>query len=302
MAERSRIADLLAVMARLRDPQKGCPWDVQQDFSTIAPYTIEEAYEVMDAIERNDPNAIRDELGDLLFQVVFHARLAQEKGWFDFEAVAGSIHDKLVRRHPHVFGEQRLKDAAQQTRQWEELKAAERAGRASPDTSALADVPKSLPALTRAAKLGRRAARVGFDWPDRTGAREKIAEELKELDAEMAKLAALASHAVRERTGGAPALRQPATEAADGVAAGSAGSPAHAAAAEELGDLLFAVVNLSRHLQLDPEAALRAASTKFERRFRRMEALAASRELPVSSLSPEAWDALWVEAKGTPEA
>jgi nucleoside triphosphate diphosphatase len=286
VAERSRIGDLLAVMARLRDPQNGCPWDVQQDFSTIAPYTVEEAYEVMDAIERNDPNAIRDELGDLLFQVVFHARMAEEKGWFDFEAVAGSIHDKLVRRHPHVFGDQRLKDAAQQTRQWEDLKAAERATRESPDTSALADVPRSLPALTRAAKLGRRAARVGFDWPDRIGAREKIAEELDELDAELQKLA-------DARTEGA----------ASTDAGASARTPADtAAAAEELGDLLFAVVNLSRHLQLDPEAALRAASAKFEQRFRRMEALAASRGLPLSSLSLEAWDALWVEAKGARKA
>jgi ATP diphosphatase len=219
----------------------------------------------MDAIERNEPNAIRDELGDLLFQVVFHARMAEEKGWFDFEAVAGSIHDKLVRRHPHVFGDQRLKDAAQQTRQWEDLKAAERASRESPDTSVLADVPKSLPALTRAAKLGRRAARVGFDWPDAAGARAKITEELAELDAELAK-------------------------------------PDTSAAAEELGDLLFAVVNLSRHLSLDPEAALRAASVKFEQRFRRMEALAASRNLPLSGLSLGAWDALWVEAKGAPKA
>jgi ATP diphosphatase len=269
--ERTRIADLLAVMARLRDPQNGCPWDVQQDFSTIAPYTVEEAYEVMDAIERNDPNALRDELGDLLFQVVFHARMAQEKGWFDFDAVAGAIHDKLVRRHPHVFGDQRLQDAAQQTRQWEEIKAAERAGKGAPDASVLADVPKSLPALTRAAKLGRRAARVGFDWPDRAGAREKISEELEELDAELSQLS---------------------PEAA----------PPHPAAAEELGDLLFAVVNLSRHLQLDPEAALRAASVKFEQRFRRMEALAASRGLQLSGLSLEAWDALWVEAKGARKA
>jgi ATP diphosphatase len=282
VVERSRIADLLAVMARLRDPQNGCPWDVQQDFSTIAPFTVEEAYEVMDAIERNDPNAIRDELGDLLFQVVFHARMAEEKGWFDFEAVAGSIHDKLVRRHPHVFGDQRLKDAAQQTQQWEEIKAAERAGRESPDTSALADVPKSLPALTRAAKLGRRAARVGFDWPDLKGAREKISEELRELDAELEKLDDSRGDASAE--------------------AGVRPPPGTAAAAEELGDLLFAVVNLSRHLQLDPEAALRAASAKFEQRFRRMEALAASRGLRLSGLSLEAWDALWVEAKGAPKA
>ncbi len=300
MAERSRIADLLAVMARLRDPQNGCPWDVQQDFSTIAPYTVEEAYEVMDAIERNDPNAIRDELGDLLFQVVFHARMAEEKGWFDFEAVAGSIHDKLVRRHPHVFGDQRLKDAAQQTQQWEEIKAAERAGRESPDTSVLADVPKALPSLTRAAKLGRRAARVGFDWPDRVGAREKIAEELKELDAELAKLgdahretrtASIVNAAARAEDTGPTPLPEP-----------SASVQGTVAAAEELGDLLFAVVNLSRHLQLDPEAALRAASGKFEQRFRHMEALAAHRGLQLSSLSSEAWEGLWLEAKAAPKA
>jgi MazG family protein len=251
--QRPRIADLLAVMARLRDPQKGCPWDLQQDFSTIAPYTLEEAYEVMDAIERKDPQGLRDELGDLLFQVVFHARMAEERGWFDFDAVAGAIVDKLVRRHPHVFGDGKHED-------WDDLKATERAAR---DASVLADIPQALPALTRAAKIGRRASRIGFDWSSVQDVRAKISEELAELDAE--------------------------------VAAG----PASAATEEEFGDLLFALVNLSRHLKFDPEAALRAANAKFEQRFRRMEALAQERQLRLSALTAAEWDRLWLEAKRT---
>ena len=248
---RARINDLIAVMARLRDPQNGCPWDLQQDFSTIAPYTLEEAYEVMDAIERQDAAGLRGELGDLLFQVVFHARMAEEKGWFDFDAVAGAIVDKLVRRHPHVFGDGTRED-------WEDIKAAERA---TQDAGTLADIPKSLPALTRAAKIGKRAARVGFDWSSLQDVRAKISEELGELDAELAK------------------------------------NPASAATGEEFGDLLFSLVNLSRHLQLDPEAALRAANAKFEQRFRRMEALAAGRNLRLSVLTAPEWDGLWLEAK-----
>jgi ATP diphosphatase len=251
--QRGRIADLLAVMARLRDPQTGCPWDLQQDFSTIAPYTIEEAYEVMDAIERNDAQGLRDELGDLLFQVVFHARMAEERGWFDFDAVAGAIVDKLVRRHPHLFGDGKHED-------WEDLKAAERATR---DASILADIPQALPALTRAAKIGKRASRIGFDWSSVQDVRAKVSEELAELDAEVA------------------------------------ADPASAATAEELGDLLFALVNLSRHLKLDPEGALRAANAKFEQRFRQMEALAQARHLRLATLSAEEWDRLWLQAKRT---
>lgn len=258
---------LLALMARLRDPDNGCPWDLKQTFASIAPYTIEEAYEVADAIERDDPTHLRDELGDLLFQVVFHARLAEERGWFDFTAVAAGITDKLTRRHPHIFAGAKLA-AEDLVRVWEEQKAQERAHaaaeRADVPGGTLAGVPRALPALTRATKLGRRAARVGFDWPDAAEVRAKVLEEVHEVDAAL-------------------------TEAAG----------AHAATdvAEELGDLLFSVVNWSRHLEVDAEAALRAANAKFERRFERMESLARARSLELKTLSAAEWDALWREAK-----
>jgi nucleoside triphosphate diphosphatase len=253
------LAALLAVMARLRDAEHGCPWDRQQTFETIAPYTLEEAYEVADAIDRGDPDALRSELGDLLFQVVFHARMAEERGWFDFAGVAQAIHHKLVRRHPHVFGDLRIDTPEQLTKLWEDAKARERAAAAEAkggEASVLADVPHALPALARAAKLGKRAGTVGFDWPDAISVRQKVAEELAEL------------------------------EAAD-----------PSAVAEELGDVLFSVANLSRHLKVDPEEALRAANRKFEQRFRRMEALAAQRGVELVSLSPAAWEELWQEAK-----
>lgn len=254
---------LLELMARLRDPEQGCPWDRAQNFDTIAPYTIEEAYEVRDAIERADAGQLRDELGDLLFQVVFHARLAEERGWFDFAAVAGSIHAKLVRRHPHVFGGAPLQgSAAEQSRQWEEHKARERAESAR-GAGALADVPRSLPALMRAAKLGRRAARVGFDWERAAQVREKVHEELQELD--------------------------------EAIGAARGGPDAHIA--EELGDVLFALANWSVHLAIDPEEALRAANAKFERRFGCMEHLAAERGATLTALTATEWDALWREAK-----
>ena len=261
------IETLLALMARLRDPQRGCPWDLEQTFETIAPYTIEEAYEVADAIERGEHERLRDELGDLLFQVVFHTRMAEERGWFDFADVARSIHSKLVRRHPHVFAGAAI-EAQHLPREWEAQKARERAQAAGDrgDRGTLAGVPRALPALVRAAKLGRRAARVGFDWPDASGVRAKIDEELAELDA--------------------------ALEAGD-ADAGRAGNDA----AAELGDLLFAVVNLSRHLALDAEGALRGANAKFERRFRNMERLAAERGLALEQLSAAQWDELWRETK-----
>jgi nucleoside triphosphate diphosphatase len=261
----SALEALLELMARLRDPKRGCPWDREQTFASIAPYTIEEAYEVADAIERGDPTHLRDELGDLLFQVVFHARMAEERGWFDFAAVATSIQEKLVRRHPHLFAGAKLA-AGDLVRVWEEQKAAERAAAAAAavrqgDSTVLAGVPKALPALTRAAKLGRRAARVGFDWPDAREVRSKVLEEIKEVDA--------------------------ARDAADGAAA----------LAEEIGDLLFSIVNWSRHLEVDAEQALRAANAKFERRFSRMESLARERDLVLERLSAAEWDALWREAK-----
>ncbi|MGE5563671.1 MAG: nucleoside triphosphate pyrophosphohydrolase [Bacillota bacterium] len=214
---------LVAIMRRLRDPERGCEWDREQTFATIAPYTIEEAYEVADAIARNDMDALADELGDLQLQVVFHSQMAEEAGAFSLDDVIGRICDKLERRHPHIFGD------ATHSPGWEELKAAER--RKSPDDSALAGVALALPALERAAKLQRRAARVGFDWPDKSGPRAKIDEELAELDAETDRHRML----------------------------------------DELGDLLFAVVNLARHLNIEPEAALREANTKFEQRFRAIE-------------------------------
>jgi nucleoside triphosphate diphosphatase len=260
------LAALLKLMARLRDPQRGCPWDREQTFRTIAPYTIEEAYEVADAVERGDPGTIRDELGDLLFQVVFHARMAEEKGWFDFAAVARAITAKLIRRHPHVF-EGAAADSGELSRLWEEQKARERAAAAreagTADHSALADVPRALPALTRAAKLGRRAARVGFDWEEDSQVRDKVLEEVREIE--------------------------------EALAGGDEGKAARLA--EEVGDLLFAVANWALHLSIDPEEALRVANAKFERRFRRMEALAAQRGQPLQGLDAGAWDALWRQAK-----
>ena len=262
------IEALITLMARLRDPQHGCPWDLEQTFATIAPFTIEEAYEVADAIERGEHGRLREELGDLLFQVVFHARMAEERGWFGFADVAESIHAKLVRRHPHIFAGAAI-DARHLPREWEAQKAREREQAAGElgDRSTLAGVPRALPALTRAAKLGRRAARVGFDWPDAAGARAKIAEELGELDAALSTTGAVAPGGARD------------------------------AAAEELGDLLFAAVNLSRHLDVDAEAALRGANAKFEQRFRRMEQRAQERGLALERLSAEEWDELWREAK-----
>jgi MazG family protein len=252
---------LLAVMARLRDPNRGCPWDREQDFSTIAPYTIEEAYEVADAIARDDPDALKDELGDLLFQVVFHTRLAEEAGMFSFEDVAAAIAHKMERRHPHVFGAAEIASVAAQSQAWEEHKAAERRDRAraaGTADSVLDGVALALPALLRAVKVQRRAARIGFDWPEVHPVFDKIAEEITELRTE------LACGSGRERL------------------------------EDEVGDLLFAVANLARKLDLDPEAALRRATGKFERRFRRVEALAAER---ATGIDLEALEALWQRVK-----
>jgi ATP diphosphatase len=259
-AQRS-LARLLEVMRRLRDPDSGCPWDREQDFASIAPYTIEEAYEVAEAISRGEPRALEAELGDLLFQVVFHAQMGAERRWFDFASVADSIASKLTARHPHVFADARIDSAAEQNRAWEEHKARERAALAQDGASELADVPLALPALSRAAKLGKRAGRVGFDWPDAKGVRAKIDEELRETE-----------------------------------------EAANARRAEELGDLLFAAANWARHLDVDPEEALRLANAKFERRFRAMEKLAAARQLVLKSLTPTAWDELWNEVKSSEKA
>lgn len=250
---------LRAIMARLRDPQTGCPWDREQDWASIAPHTIEEAYELADAIARGETSAVRDELGDVLFQVVFQARIAEERGLFDFDAVAEGIADKLERRHPHVFGDARIENAAAQTHAWEQHKRAERAAKGEGD-GALDGVTLGLPALTRATKLGSRAARVGFDWADAAGVIGKVREELAELQDEI-------DRGDRART--------------------------H----EELGDLLFALAQAGRHLGVDAEAALRDANAKFERRFRHVEAtLAAAGQTP-ADVDMDRLEALWVRAK-----
>jgi tetrapyrrole methylase family protein/MazG family protein/ATP diphosphatase len=260
-SDTAAIAQLLAIMARLRDRERGCPWDLEQTFATIAPYTIEEAYEVADAIERGDLAALEGELGDLLFQVVFHARLAEEAGAFDFAAVAAAICAKMLRRHPHVFGEQRVADSAEQTRRWEEIKREERESAAgAAGRGVLDDVPVGLPALTRAVKLGKRAASVGFDWPDVAGVRAKVDEELGEADAAVA------------------------TGRSDDVAA-------------ELGDLLFSVANWCRHLELDAETCLRAANERVARRFRSVEAAVAASGRGWTGHDAAELDALWRRAK-----
>jgi MazG family protein len=270
----ARLLDLLAIMERLRGVD-GCPWDRVQTFSSIAPYTVEESYEVADAIERGDMAHLRDELGDLLFQVVFHARIAEEGGHFDFDAVAAAICDKLVRRHPHVFGDgppsgvEGAVTAAIQSAAWEEIKARERAAAA---TSALDGVPLALPALMRAFKLSRRAARVGFDFERPQETADKVAEELAEVREAVDLAAADSDRAID--TGAT--LRK---------------------VFEEVGDLLFAAANLARKLDVDAEAALRAANVKFERRFRGMERLAAQRGEDFESLSLAAQEALWQEVK-----
>ena len=254
----TNIEKLLEIMGALRDPESGCPWDLEQDFSTIAPHTIEEAYEVADAIEREDWTELRGELGDLLFQVVFYTQLGKEQGLFSFDDVAAGIADKLLRRHPHVFGDVEEHEASGVRDRWEDIKEQERVDH--DDQSALAAIAKALPALKRAQKLGKRAARVGFDWPDRWGVRRKIEEELGELE---------------QATG-------------EGQAA---------AIEEELGDLLFAVVNLARHLDVDAEHALAGANHKFERRFRAMEAAIGAEGLDIRALDLESLEQRWLDAK-----
>jgi MazG family protein len=251
------IEDLLEIMVQLRQPQTGCPWDLQQDFHSIAPYTLEEAYEVVDAIEQGDERALKDELGDLLFQVVYHAQMAHEAGWFDFNAVVTGVCEKMVRRHPHVFGDDVIKTAAAQTHAWELHKEKER----GPQESVLEGVPLALPALTRANKLQKRASRVGFDWPTIHGVSDKVEEELDELRDEI------------NSNAGADAVM------------------------DEAGDLLFAAVNLLRHAGVDPEAALRQANQKFSRRFQMVEKLSLAAGSTVAETSLDTLDYYWDRAK-----
>jgi ATP diphosphatase len=270
------IDGLLRIMAALRDPRTGCPWDVQQDFASIAPYTIEEAYEVADAIDRGNLDDLREELGDLLLQVVFHARMAEEQGAFAFADVVAAISDKMERRHPHVFARSTgsgqagatVEDAEAQTREWEEHKRREREASGDADTSALAGIARGLPEWQRAVKLQKRAARVGFDWPSHAPVIAKLHEEIDEVRAEF-----------------------------DAVAADPGDAAAHDRLEDELGDLLFVAANLTRHAKVDFGSALRRANAKFERRFRAMETLAAADGTDLSKLSLEAQDRYWDRAK-----
>lgn len=260
----AHIDELLAIMDRLRDPDRGCPWDRQQTHASLVPYLLEEASEVAETIEEGDFAALPDELGDLLFQIVFHARLGKEAGRFDFDTVVTKICDKLVRRHPHVFGDKRFASAAEQTADWEARKQAERAARQGGHSGVLEGVSRALPALTRAEKLQRRAARVGFDWPAARGVLDKIREETDEVAAEM-------------DAGAAPERLR-----------------------EEVGDLLFSVVNLARHLGVDAEGALRTANRKFERRFRAMEERLAARG-GIEAVDAATREAAWEAVKGEEE-
>jgi ATP diphosphatase len=272
LPEKPAIDRLIAVMAQLRDPENGCPWDLEQTFETIAPYTIEEAYEVADAIANNDMPQLREELGDLLLQVIYFAQMAEEIGVFDFDTVAAGICEKMIRRHPHVFGDERIESAGHQSIAWEEQKARERAEksknpenvRKTGDTEgALAGIAGNLPALTRSYKLQQRAARVGFDWTTPEPIFDKIDEELQEVRSEMA------------------------DEDADDKLA------------EELGDVFFALTNLARHLGVDPEDALRRSNRKFERRFNEMEKISKSKNEQFGTLSLEDKEALWETVKNT---
>ena len=262
--DRHSLDDLLAIMVRLRDPQHGCPWDVQQDFSSIAAYTIEEAYEVADAIDRQDWTDLCDELGDLLLQVVFHAQMASERGLFEFADVAHAISAKMLRRHPHVFGDTRYADLAEQMLAWEQIKASERADKGKgADDSALAGISTGLPEWKRAHKLQQRAAATGFEWPGPVPVLEKLVEEVEEVRVEFA-------------NGADPARVQ-----------------------DEIGDVLFVMVNLARHAGVDFSQALRHANAKFERRFRQMEQLAAADGVAFAECSLEQQEQLWQRAKQT---
>ncbi len=256
----SKIEALLALMRALRDPERGCPWDRAQDFASIAPFTVEEAYEVADAIQRQCPEDLREELGDLLFQVVFHAQMASEQGWFDFGDVVSAINDKMRRRHPHVFGDESIATSADQSIAWEAHKVRERANKGQ-NSGLLADLPRNLPPAQLAAKMQKKAAQVGFDWPDGKAVLAKIREELDELEAEVR----------------ADAGREP--------------------IAAEMGDLLFSCINLCRHYGIDADTSLRLTNDKFERRFRHMEERTAARNKQLADCSLAELEVMWSAAK-----
>jgi ATP diphosphatase len=264
-AQNHSIVGLLRIMAQLRNPDGGCPWDLEQDFASIAPYTIEEAYEVADAIDRGDLDDLKDELGDLLLQVVFHAQMASEQGAFGFDEVVAAISDKLVRRHPHVFAQGQADDAAAVAANWDAIKRQERADKGHADASALAGIARGLPEWQRAAKLQSRAARTGFDWPGPAPVVAKLHEEIAEVEVELARADEDLLRAARLQ--------------------------------DEIGDLLFVCINLARQARVDPGGALRHANAKFERRFRAMEAMAAADGTAMSALDLDAQEALWARAK-----
>ncbi len=260
----SNIEKLIGIMAQLRDPQQGCPWDLEQSFETIVPHTLEEAYEVAETIETGEISELCGELGDLLFQVVFYARLAEEQSLFDFSQIVDGIVKKLVRRHPHVFGDEMIADAEAQTQAWESHKARERVDK-SRDAGTLAGIANALPALTRAVKLQKRATQVGFDWPSITPVFDKVLEELDEVKQEVILEATCEQNKERIE--------------------------------EEVGDLLFACTNLARHAHVNPETALRHSNRKFEKRFSRMEAIATENSLVLNELGIEKWEQLWEQVK-----
>ena len=259
------IQQLIEIMRALRDPKSGCPWDLQQDFQSLIPYTIEEAYEVADAIERNDLDDVKSELGDLLFQIIFYSQLATEQQAFDFNDVAQAISDKLTRRHPHVFADVKIKNAEDQTKEWERLKQQERKDKAGESISTLShldDVSRTLPSLMRAEKLQKRAAREGFDWPNIKGVVAKIYEELEEVQQEL-----------------------------------DAEEQDHLRIEDEIGDLFFSCINLSRRTGVDAEQSLRKANLKFERRFRSLEKIASSKDLQVNEMTTDELEIIWEEVK-----
>lgn len=261
----SKIEKLIGIMATLRDPQRGCPWDLEQRFDTIVPHTLEEAYEVAETIESGDLEELCGELGDLLFQVVFYARLAEEQGLFDFAQIVDRISDKLVSRHPHVFGDEKITSSEAQTHAWEAHKARERAEKSQGSDSVLSGIAIALPALTRSVKLQKRAAQVGFDWPTISPIFEKIHEELDEV-----------AHEINQEN----ALEQNRHRIED-----------------EIGDVLFACTNLARHARINPETALRRSNRKFEKRFAHMEKLAADKQLKLQELALDTWEELWEQVK-----
>ncbi len=299
MSDKKGLGDLLDVMAALRTPGSGCPWDLAQDYASIIPYTLEEAYEVADAIERGDMAGLRDELGDLLFQVVFYARLAEEDGRFDFSDVVDAITRKMIRRHPHVFGDASARSAGEVRGQWERIKAQERQTRAAGNNvtgaeggtapqagGALDDIPLALPALRRAVKLQDRAARLGFDWPSLAPVLAKLREEWGEFEAELGDLLPIDDHGGDDGGDGVPPRPRLSIAPAQ-----------RARLADELGDMMFVIANIARHLDIDPEAAMRGANSKFVRRFRYIEQrLAAAGKTPEQSDLDE-MDKYWNEAR-----